>query len=176
MSKVEIDLNIRALDKSHNFNNFSCGVERIDNFLTATAWREHKKHKVRVFAATKKDDNTVCGYYSLTFNSWNIDEKNLSLVKKFGNFGSIPSIYLAKLGVSKSEFNKGIGSKLIKHAFTVCVEISKLAGISTLTLHAIDESKISWYSNLGFFLFNPEDRGMAIPLNTIRNSIPHLTV
>jgi GNAT superfamily N-acetyltransferase len=171
MPNLNLDLEIRPLDKQHDLGAFSCGEPRIDNYLKHTAWKEHKAHKIRVFAATKPGQNRVCGYYSLTFIVWQAEAAAENVAKKFEKNGSVPAIYLAKLGVEQSESGQGIGTKLMRDAFEKCLAISHYAGIPTLTLQAINEEKAKWYEYIGLERFQPRSLDMVIALSTLRKAL-----
>jgi hypothetical protein len=170
MSKDLLDLEIRPLDKEHVLGAFSCGVLKIDNYLKQTAWKEHKAHKIRVFAATRPGQRTVCGYYSMTFIVWQTDLAAGAAAAKFEKAGIVPAIYLAKLGVNQDDSSKGIGTSLMMDAFKRGLAIAHHAGIPTLTLEAIDEEKAKWYSKLGMERFQPESLQMVIALSTLRKA------
>jgi GNAT superfamily N-acetyltransferase len=165
-------LEIRAFDKFHDCNGFQCGVERIDNYLTKTAWREHKAFKIRVFAATKPDEPRVLGYYSLTFIVWTDDGVAESVKPKFVKSGeAVPALYLAKLGVVTDAVRQGIGTSLVRDAFARSLAVAENAGILTLTLDAINEDKARWYGDLGFDRFAEEDLRMVISLHKLRKAL-----
>ena len=172
MPDLKLDLEIRPLDKQHVLGAFCCGVDRIDNYLKLTSWKEHKAHKIRIFAATRPGQTAVVGFYSLTFIVWGTDMAEAAVAKKFDAFGSVPAIYLAKLGVHKDEAKQGVGTRLMKDAFEKCLAIAHYAGIPTMTLEAIDEEKAKWYEFLGLQRFRPDSLEMVIALATLRKAIP----
>jgi len=167
-----VDVDIKPLDRNHGLRAFSCGEARIDNYLKNNSWKEHKNYKIRIFVATIPEQTEVIGYYSFTFIAWTIDEKMpIGTTKKFERIGTVPAIYLAKLGVTEASAKQGIGAQLMRDAFNRTLRISEHAGISTLTLEAISEEKAVWYEKLGLVRFEPGDLRMAIPLATIRKSV-----
>lgn len=167
------EIEIKPLEKIHSLGAFSCGEQRIDNYLKFTSKKEHKSHKIRIFVATKPANFTVCGYYSLTFIVWKTEEFPVTekVARKFEKDGAVPAIYLAKLGVNTDDSHQGIGSALMKDAFKRCLTISEHAGIPTLTLEAINEEKAKWYEHLGFERFAPERLEMVIALSTLRKAV-----
>lgn len=165
------EIEIRPLDKLHDLAGFECGVERIDNYLTKTAWREHKTHKIRVFAATLPGSQVVVGYYSLTFIVWTDESIGEKVRTKFVSSGAaVPAIYLPKIGVRETHAKTGIGSALVKNAFERSLLIADNAAIGTLTLDAIDPAKAVWYASLGFVPFAEGDLKMVISLNNLRKA------
>lgn len=165
-------LDIRPLDRQHGLGAFSCGEDRIDNYLRLNAWKEQKAHRMRVFAVTIKGELTVVGYYSLTFIVWNeeVVETERAKSKLTRSGAAIPAIYLAKLGVTDGHKRQGIGEALVRDAFIRSIAIANNAAISTLTLDAISEAKAKWYEKLGFERFAPDDLKMVISLATLRKT------
>ena len=90
---------------------------------------------------------------------------------KFGLLAPLPAIYLPRVGVTELAARQGIGSQLMNDAFRKSLQISELAAITTLTLHAVDEEKLAWYERLGFERFIPEDLAMGISLAKIRKAL-----
>lgn len=160
---------IAPLAKPHDRGGFVCGVAKIDNYLTLTALQEQKKNLMRVFVATRPDCNQVVGFYTLTFIVWTPEDVEGDVRDKFVKSGAaMPTIYLPKIGVRKSEAGKGCGSHLMQDAFKRSIAIADHAAISTLTLEAIDEEKAGWNESLGFRRFVEGDLRMAISLKTLR--------
>jgi len=169
---VPINIEIKPLDRQHGLRGFSCGEQRIDNYLCVNAWKEHKTYKMRVFAATLPGSLTVVGYYSLTFIVWREDDivRDGPRGKMQRSGSAIPAIYLAKLGVDKAHARQGIGEQLVRDAFIRSIAIAENAAIATLTLDAISEDKAVWYERLGFERFADEDLKMVIALATLRKT------
>ncbi len=161
-------LNITPLDRSVNRGAFSCGVEKIDNYLKITSLQEHKKYKMRVFVGTKPATFDVVGFYTLTFIVWSLENVDPDVAAKFTRDGPVPAIYLAKLGVNEADAKQGYGTLLMKDAFNRCLVIAEHAAIPTLTLEAINEEKAKWYEKLGFKRFSPDSLRMVISLATLR--------
>lgn len=161
------------MDRTHKLPGFSCGETRIDNYLKNNAWKDHKNYKLRIFCATAPGTPEVIGYYSMTFVVWVPDQGvSAEMIEKFDSTRDlIPAIYLAKLGVLESVGGQGVGTQLMADAFKRSLAISEHAGISTLTLDAIDQEKAEWYERRNLKRFSPGDLRMAISLATLRKAL-----
>ena len=51
---------------------FSCGVERIDNFIKRTANKQQKGEFIRVWVAVGDDETSILGFYAINAHSINM--------------------------------------------------------------------------------------------------------
>src|ERR1700681_1153516 len=91
---------IEPLDRAkHDRAAFSCGDDRLDNFLKNTAARQQDDDHSRVNVACLDDTFVVIGYYAL--NAHGIDASSLPEAdrKKLPAYPTISAIYLSKIAV-----------------------------------------------------------------------------
>ncbi len=164
-----MSVSIRLLDKNHKREKFECGESRIDNWFLVNSWKEQKQGRSRVYCLADNETNFVIGFYNLTFIAWDYDNANNVVGTKSESKGSpLPSVYLPRIGVRTECARQGYGGDLIRDALQKSVEISRIASIRTLSLHAINEEKAQWYTKFGFQRIPPnEDFGMALPLSVV---------
>ena len=167
---MENRLRVRALDKSHNLKPFDCDNERINNYFRNNSRKDHKAYKTRVFVGTLDDSFDAIGFYTLVLASHSPEQVSDEAKEKFGQVKAVPSIYLPKLGVTKSECRKGVGQLLLRDALKRCLSISENAGAYALTLDAIDAEKAKWYHKFGFQFFVEGELKMFIALKTVRQA------
>src|SRR5437868_6140525 len=141
---------IEPLGQQHDRAAFSCGDERLDNFIKVSAGRQQAQDVARTYVGCLDQDIVVIAYYAL--NSHFIDVTSLPPDdrKKLPNYESIPAIYLSKLGVHDVYQDKGLGTRVMAHAFQRCVEAADIIGAHFLVLDALNERAARLYRRLGF--------------------------
>jgi ribosomal protein S18 acetylase RimI-like enzyme len=162
---------IEPLDRSkHDRAAFSCGDERLDNFLRNTAARQHEEDLTRVHVACLDDSRTVIGYYAL--NSHFIDVTTLpdNARKRLPSYPTIPAIYLSKIGVQNEHQGSGLGRYLLKHAFERCVDVADLVGAHFIVLDALNERVAELYRRLGFVDLPDHKPRMIIKMSVVRKA------
>jgi GNAT superfamily N-acetyltransferase len=159
---------IEPLGQNHDRAAFSCGDERLDNFLKNTAGRQQAQDIARTYVACLDQENIVIAYYAL--NSHFIDVTSLPAAdrKRLPNYETIPAIYLSKLGVHSESQNKGLGSRLMANAFQRCVDAADIIGTHFLVLDALNEDAARLYRRLGFVDLPGHEPRMLIKMSIIR--------
>lgn len=120
--------------------------------------------------ACEKGKKSALGFYSLTLKTY-VPEDIGDNVQKFERVGSVPSIYLAMLGVSEHIQGRGVGKLLMADAFQRTLEIAEQVGVYALSLDADNDRVVAYYEKLGFSKFESEGRLMLIPLSSIRDAL-----
>jgi ribosomal protein S18 acetylase RimI-like enzyme len=164
-------LRIEPLDRSkHDRAAFSCGQERIDNFLQKTAARQQDNDLTRVYVACLDDANAIVAYYAL--NAHSIDATTLPEQhrKKLPSYSTIAAIYLSLVGVHTDYQERGIGSFMMADAFKRVVEAANIVGSHFLVLDALNERAADLYRRLGFIGL-PGTQRMLISMQVIRIAI-----
>ena len=62
----------------------------------------------------------------------------------------VPCLLLAQLAVDQGWNGKGVGTGLVKHALTRCVEAARLIGGRALIVNAVDEEAAAFWRRRGF--------------------------
>ncbi len=163
---------IEPLDrKKHDRAAFSCGVDRIDNFLKNTAARQQDDGHTRVCVACLDSLNVVVGYFAL--NAHAIDASTLPELdrKKLPTHPTISAIYLSVVGVQKEHQGSGLGSYLMADAFRRAVDAAKIVGAYFLVLDALNERAANLYRKLGFVDLPGHEPRMLITMTQVRNAV-----
>jgi ribosomal protein S18 acetylase RimI-like enzyme len=164
-------IRMEALDRAkHDRKHFTCGDDRLDNFLKHTAGRQQKEDLTRVSVSCLDETVVVIGYYAL--NNHSIDASTLpaSDRKTLPNYESIPAIYLSKVGVQREFQGRGLGQHLVAHAFKRCIEIADLSGAYFVVLDALNEDAARLYRRLGFFDLPGHKERMLIKMSVVRTA------
>jgi ribosomal protein S18 acetylase RimI-like enzyme len=165
-------LRIEPLDRArHDRAAFSCGVERVNNFLQKTCARHQDEDHTRVRVACLDDSNIIIGFHAL--NSHSIDATKLpeSARKKMPSYPTISAIYLSVVGVHENHQNSGIGSFLMADAFRTAVKVADLIGSHLLVLDALNERAAALYRKLNFVDLPGHAPRMIIRMAQVRKAV-----
>jgi len=142
-------LAIEKLSEKHNRTTFSCGNEELDEYLKKYASQDVKKN-VAVVIVAADETQKVAGFYSLCATSVAREEVPPEAGKRLPKYDKVPGILLGRLAVSSDLQGKGIGKRLLIHAFARCASIEDI-GWAFIVTDAKDESACSFYRSFGFF-------------------------
>ncbi len=147
--------------KEYDVESFSCGNSQLDEWLKKRALKNEKNHASRTFVIC--DENKVIGYYALAAGSVFCAEVVGRISRSMPD--PIPVMVLGRLGVDTKFQNKGLGRGLLKDAILRTLEVSKIAGIRALLVHALDAKAASFYEKTGFLRSSLNNVTLAITLN-----------
>ncbi len=158
------DLRIEHFDPArHERAGFSCGVERLDNYLKLNAKKQQKDDMTRVYVALEDGKAEVLGYYAINLGMMNVDE----LPKRprgTPDHGEIPILFLGQVAVNEAAQGSGIGAILMQHVFEKTSLIADEVGCHAIVLDVMSDGgeeafqrRQTWYTEFGFqsFVSNP---------------------
>jgi len=154
----------------HDRNSFSCGVERIDNFLRISASKYVKDDNGRIYVALQPDGKLV-GFHALGPHAIDVSEFDDATKKRLPpGWATVPAFYLSMLGVDRSMQAKGLGTYLIGDVFHRCLAASDIIGGRFIVLDAINEMAAALYARLGFQTLPSHPGRMIISMAKVRAS------
>lgn len=168
-------IEIKAYDPDRHLTRaFSCGIERLDNFIKITAKKQQKGDMVRVYVAVNPDDDTVLGYSVI--NVGHIDISDLPARPKAAPaHGDIPVLFLSRIATDQRMQGQGIGQILMIHALEKARLVALHAGCHAAILDVITDGgteaylkRLHWYQNFGFTSFPSEPTRMFLLMKDIR--------
>lgn len=163
---------IEPLGQKHDRAAFSCGDERLDNFIKKTASRQQEQDIARSYVVCLDQEFIVIAYYAVNSHFIDVTSLPLEIRKKLPSYETIPAIYLSKLGVHAEYQNKGLGSRLMAHAFQRCIDAADIIGAHFLVLDALNENAARLYRRLGFFDLPGHEPRMIIKMSVVRDAAP----
>ena len=159
----------------HVRSGFSCGTDRLDNFLRFTARKQQKDDFTRVFVAVAEGSPKVLGYYALNAHAIATGDLGVDRPRRAPNTGSIPALYLSMIAVDRSRQGKGLGSDLAIDALGRARNVAGEVGLKLVVLDVIDDGggdvfarRREFYQRLGFQSFQDRPERMFITIDTIR--------
>ena len=160
----------------HDRSGFSCGTQRLDNFLRFSARKQQKDDFIRVFVAVAKASPRVLGYYALNAHAVATDDLGADRPRRAPRSGRIPALYLSMIAVDESRQGKGLGSDLAVDALGRARGVADKIGLKLVILDVIEdggndvfERRMAFYRRLGFQSFQDRPERMFITIDTIRN-------
>ena len=169
------DLRIETFDPArHDRAGFSCGVERLDNYLKLSAKKQQKDDMTRVYVAVANGDETVLGYHAISLGMMNVDEL-ARCPRGAPDHGELPVLFLGHVAVSESAQGQGIGSILMYHVFEKACTVAEQAGCFAIVLDVMSDGgddtfqkRRSWYAEFGFQPFQSNPARMFMTMKQVR--------
>lgn len=135
------------LTDAHDVSQFSCGKSSLDHWLRARALTNQQKGFTVVMVV--HEAMRVVGYYGLAPTA--IVPSSLPRSIRTGQPPDpVPCLLLGQLATDTAWAGKGIGSGLLKHALTRCVDGARLVGGRALLVNAVDAEAGAWWRRRGF--------------------------
>ena len=135
------------LTGEHDVAAFSCGKPALDHWLKTRALSNQQRGFTAVMVV--HDAGRVVGYYGLAPTA--IVPSALPRAIRTGQSPDpVPCLLLAQLAVDQGWNGKGVGTGLVKHALTRCVEAARLIGGRALIVNAVDEEAAAFWRRRGF--------------------------
>ena len=93
------DLRIESFDPEwHDRSGFSCGVDRLDNYLKLSAKKQQKDGMARVYVAVEDGETTVLGCHAINLSMMDVDELAKRL-RGAPDHGGLPVLFLGQAAV-----------------------------------------------------------------------------
>ncbi len=163
-------IEVRLLSPRDNRSLFASGNIDLDRYFKRYAGQNHFRHHVGSTYIALEDDS-ILGFITLSVTSI---ERNAVPNKKLPNY-PLPALRISRLAVAAHSQGRGIGSLLLRTAFSVAHQISDLAGCVAVVTDAKPDA-IEFYKRIGFSELTvlegalgdrPSPTPMAIPLAEI---------
>ena len=135
------------LNAGHDLSQFSCGKPALDHWLKTRALSNQEKGFTVVMVA--HDAGRVVGYYGLAPTA--VVPTGMPRSIKTGQPPNpVPCLLLGQLATDLEWAGQGIGTGLLAHALTRCVQGARLIGGRALIVNAIDPDAASFWQRRGF--------------------------
>ena len=133
---------VHKLSAADSVEFFDCDLSDLNQFLQRYALVNQKANSAQTYVCCK--DGEVAGFYSLTLGSVEHEEAPHRVVKGLARH-PVPVMILARLAVDKTHQSKGLGRALLKDALLRTLQVSDIAGIRALIVHAKNDAARQWY-------------------------------
>lgn len=138
---------IQKLDRSHISENFDCGYDDLNRFISRFALNNQSAGSAQTYVALA--DKKVVGYYSLAVGAVAHSQAPTRMVKGLARH-PVPVMLLARLAVDKETRGKGLGAALLHDALARTLQAADIAGIRAVIVHAKDDDARRFYEHFDF--------------------------
>lgn len=150
------------ISAAHDLAAFDCGNPDLNDWLKHRALASEGRSARTIVLS---DGTRVIAYYCLATGA--IEREGLPSAKLRRNQpDQIPIMMLGRLAVDRSHAGRGFGSALLKDAILKSIEVSKIAGVRALVVHAIDDAAARFYQRYGFIPSPLGPRSLLLPIET----------
>ena len=130
---------IELLDpERHDRDNFSCGVETVDNYFRKTANKLARAGNARVYVMTSEKGDVI-GFYALNAHSVDFTELPSRYARTRPSHGAIPAAFISMIGVDQRYAGQGYGGDLLADALLRIAQAAERIGIAVVILDILDE-------------------------------------
>lgn len=167
---------IEALSRKHLREDFCCGNNSLDIYISKMASQDLKRNAATIFVLvdeleSEQPQAKVLGYYTLSTYSIDIKELNKDFAKGLPQYPQLPAILLGRLAVDSTQKRKGLGAALLFDALNKSLEASKNIASLVVIAEAIDEQAAQFYLKYGFKRFNHQPTKLYYPIKSIQPNI-----
>lgn len=134
----------------HDRAAFTCGADRIDNFLKITASKYLAGDIGRIFVAVEKDGGRLVGFYAVGPHSIDASELEADMKKRLPSHDRISAYYLSMIGAHVDVRGRGVGGFLLADALKRCMSASDQMGGRFVVLDPINEDAAPLYARYDF--------------------------
>jgi ribosomal protein S18 acetylase RimI-like enzyme len=163
MSKRK-EVEVVALEKTHDVAEFDCGNELLNSWLRNIARQHTKKSISRTFVLVDvADPYKILGYYALNVRFMTpASTLAPALAKKLPM--NVPGFTLGRLAVAATEQKHGYGEKLLIDAMVRARRAALDVGGAFLFVDAKDDVAASFYQRYGFLPIPSDPLTMCIDI------------
>jgi GNAT superfamily N-acetyltransferase len=140
-------LKIEKLRRGHDIDQFDCGREALNRFLSRYAFQNQQAEASQTYVALASD--AIVGYYTLVVGQVEYAAAPERLTKGLARH-PVPIMLLARLAVATTWQGKGLGAGMLKDAMERTLQAADIAGIRAFAVHAKDDEARAFYEHFGF--------------------------
>lgn len=156
--------------QKHDRSQFDCNIVVLNEFLKKRANQEMSKNLSVTYVLTKKDNNEIIGFYTLS-NSALSQKKFVSIsLKKLPRNYLIPTIRLGRMAVDKNYQGHGLGVYLLRDAIKKSVKLANEIGVFGVEIDAKNKKSLDFYSRYGFTVIDIQAKLCFMHMATLKKA------
>jgi len=159
---------ITSLEKKHNKNNFSCGIDALDQYIKTQASQDMKKNIAVTYVLTSLDSDEILGFYTLSSIGIFPGELPNEITRKLPKYPIFPGILLGRLARDKKLNGNSIGLYLLIDAIKRSLHVSAQIGIVAIIVEAKNKTAVNFYKSYGFIELPDNEHRLFLPLSTVK--------
>jgi GNAT superfamily N-acetyltransferase len=158
---------LEPLEKQHDRDGFSCGVENLDAYLKMQASQDMRRKANAVFVLVPEESrNKIAGYFTLCAFGLAPGAIPEAARKHLPRYPMVSATLLGRLAVRADMQGRGLGSMLLAKALGAAYENADVVGSAMVVVDALDERAAAFYAAHGFIRM-PESMRLVLPMRTI---------
>ncbi|KTC91775.1 GNAT family N-acetyltransferase [Legionella cincinnatiensis] len=158
---------ISRLDKIHQKEKFSCGIDLLDNYLHKQATQDYHRHISVTYILNDKESNQVAGYYTLSSTSIELADLPDKLKSKLPQYPLLPATLIGRLAVDLNYQKQTLGEVLLIDALKKAYQNTNEVASIAVAVDAINDSAINFYKKYGFLPMLSNGSKLYLPMKTI---------
>ena len=159
--------NFEPIQKKHKRQEFDCGSQELDRYLSRYAGQNDVKGINKAFVATRSQTPLkIDGYYTISSSTIDFVSLPKNIQQKIPNY-PIPAALIGRLAVDRSCQGQGLGTELLVNALIRIVKASKEIGIYAVRVDAIDDRAKQFYLKHEFIPFEDAPLSLFLPIKAI---------
>lgn len=161
---------IQPLNKNHNKEVFSCGVEELDQYIELRAGQDKRRCIAATYVLSERDSDLVVGYYTLSATSVELKDLPEKVVKRLPKYPIVSATLLGRLAVDEKYHGNRFGELLLVDALKRSLEISSNVASFSVITEAKNEAVVKFYQRYGFIQLPDYKQRLFLPMATIRQA------
>jgi GNAT superfamily N-acetyltransferase len=159
-----------ALAPGHDVDEFECGTESLNVWLTRHAAQAAAAGSARTFVVVDAQQARVVGYHALTAASIAHEQATARAARGMPRH-PIPAALLARLAVDVSVQGRGIGAWLLRDAMLRTLSAAESVGMRVLLVHALDADARGLYERHGFEASPTDPMNLQMLMKDLRATV-----
>ena len=160
---------IEPLGPHHDRTAFSCGSASLDDFIKTKVRKENELGYCAVFILVEESGSSpIVGYYSLSSHSVTLKGIDSASRKKLPKHPVVPATLIGRLARDRRFRAQGVGEFLLIDALKRALQSSAQVGSYAVTVDAIDDAAIVFYSKFGFVPPIGHPNRLYLPIASIK--------
>ena len=134
------------LNSSHQFESFDSGNTQLDDWLKRRSLKNESDGASRTYVVCS--DGVVVGYYCLAVGALALTAATGRIRRNMPD--PIPVMVIGRLAIDRRWQEKRLGRSLLRDAILRTLQVSEIAGIRAVLVHAISLEAKQFYEKCGF--------------------------
>jgi GNAT superfamily N-acetyltransferase len=156
-----------GLTEEHLLDQFDCGMDSLNRWLTHSALRANRQDTARVYVWTQYGDNRVVAYFAINPTQVNRED---GISKSAAVLDRVPAFMISKLAVDRSIQGQGNGKDLAIDAIQRIVGVAQLGGGRLIVVDATDEKAYTFWQRIDFIPVKNNPHRLYMKVETARRA------
>lgn len=148
---------ITEFDKKYSRRDFDCGRPKLNEYVKTYISQDLRRGLTKAYMAIDPNSARIVGYYTLSSAQVGCHEVPDKWKKKVGVY-PVPCSIIGRLAVDRTMQGKGLGEKLLMHAYFTVEKAAKHIGIKAVIVDAEDAEAENFYLKYGFEFLQGQSR------------------